>query len=63
MRPTGNMMFSTSETVSGRPSMPEAFGASSAVFHASGTSTCTKAVAPASMALWFMSTMSWPFLA
>ena len=51
MRPTGNMMFSTSETVSGRPSMPEAFGASSAVFHASGTSTCTKAVAPASMAL------------
>ena len=63
MRATGSMTLVTSATVSGRPSMSEVFGAASAVFHASGTSTCTKAVAPASMALWFMSTMSAPFLA
>lgn len=28
----------------------------------SGTSTLTNAVAPASIALWFISTTSWPFL-
>ena len=61
MRPTGFMMLVTRSTVSGRPSTVTASVAASASFHDAGTSTATKAVAPASMALWFMSTTSWPF--
>ncbi|CVH79235.1 hypothetical protein BN3658_01839 [Coriobacteriaceae bacterium CHKCI002] len=61
MRPTGSMMFVTIFTTSGRPSSSGAGASSGASAQLAGISTCTNAVAPASMARWFMSTTSWPF--
>ena len=61
MRPTGSMISRTIFTTSARPSSAGASPSSTASAQLAGTSTCTNAVAPASMARWFISTTSWPF--
>ena len=61
MRPTGSMISSTIFTVAASPSRCSVLGLSWALAQAAGTSNLWKAVAPMSMALWFMSTTSWPF--
>ena len=58
MRPTGSMISRTIFTSSGRPASSGSGASSVAFAHAAGTSTCLNAVAPASMARWFMSTTS-----
>ena len=61
MRSTGSRMLSTIFTSLAGPDSLLSLGSSTAFFQSAGTSYFLKAVAPASMALWFMSTMSWPF--
>ena len=61
MRPTGSMISSTIFTVSALPSSFSARTSSEALAQEAGTVNFRKAVAPRSMALWFISTTSWPF--
>ena len=61
MRPMGSMISVTIFTSSGRPACAEPAGSSGASAQEAGTSILRYAVAPASIARWFMSTMSWPF--
>ena len=61
MRLMGSITSFTCSTSSARPSRLPPLLSSCAVAQEAGTSNFLNAVAPMSMALWFMSTMSWPF--